>query len=125
MPRAYRPCPTCQEPVLGRCEDCRRKSDQRRGTARQRGYDQQHEVTFRRAVLRRDPVCTCTGQDVHDHGEGCTRPSQHADHHPVDRRELVARGLNPNDPTRGRGLCARCHSSETALHQPGGWARRP
>jgi 5-methylcytosine-specific restriction protein A len=47
-----------------------------------------------------------------------------ADHWPVDRRELVARGMNPDDPSGGRGLCASCHGKETAIHQPGGWANR-
>lgn len=124
MPRAYRPCPRCKGPVLGRCKDCQAEGDRKRGTGRQRGYDQQHETRFRAAVLRRDPVCVCPKPDTHDHGPRCTRTSQHADHHPIDRRELVARGEDPNDPRHGRGLCARCHSSETAVHQPGGWNRR-
>jgi 5-methylcytosine-specific restriction protein A len=45
----------------------------------------------------------------------------HADHWPLSRRELTEQGLDPDDPRHGRGLCARCHSSETARHQPGGW----
>jgi 5-methylcytosine-specific restriction protein A len=52
-------------------------------------------------------------------------PSQHADHHPLSRRELVERGLNPDDPKHGRGLCHAHHSSETSQHQPGGWNLRP
>ncbi|WP_433406947.1 hypothetical protein [Streptomyces sp. CA-146814] len=49
----------------------------------------------------------------------------HADHWPLSKRELVARGLDEHDPRRGRGLCHSCHSSETARHQPGGWNRGP
>ncbi|AGL13864.1 hypothetical protein [Actinoplanes sp. N902-109] len=45
-----------------------------------------------------------------------------ADHYPLSRRELADRGLNPDDPTAGRGLCKRCHDKSTAVHQPGGWA---
>jgi len=43
----------------------------------------------------------------------------HADHWPLSKRELVERGLDHNDPTRGRGLCGLCHASATAQHQPG------
>lgn len=103
--------PDCPEYTDGgRCQDHRREAELRRGTARQRGYGRGH-LRFRAAVLARDPVCVLCQQ----------RPSQHADHHPLSRRELVEQGLDPNDPQRGRGLCQPCHSSETAVHQPGGW----
>lgn len=95
----------------GRCDDCRSEAEQRRGSARQRGYGRGHETRFRPGVLARDPVCVLCGQ----------APSVHADHHPMSRRELTDAGLDPNDPRHGRGLCQRCHSSETATHQPGGW----
>ncbi|RPE27300.1 holin [Kitasatospora cineracea] len=95
----------------GRCEDHRREAEQRRGTARQRGYGTTHTRRFRAAVLARDPQCTLCGQ----------APSVHADHHPLSRRELAAQGLDPDDPAHGRGLCHSCHSRETAQHQPGGW----
>ncbi|MEU6709988.1 hypothetical protein ABZ897_00800 [Nonomuraea sp. NPDC046802] len=53
-------------------------------------------------------------------------PSTVADHHPLSRRELVARGLDPDDPQYGRGLCTSCHGKETAANpeQAGGWNRR-
>lgn len=103
--------PGCPEyTTAGRCDGCRREADQRRGGARQRGYGRGHEA-FRRAVLGRDPVCVLCHQ----------ARSVHADHHPLSRRELVDAGLDPDDPTRGRGLCPPCHSSETAINQPGGW----
>jgi 5-methylcytosine-specific restriction enzyme A len=95
----------------GRCEDHRREAEQRRGNARARGYGTEHERRFRAAVLARDPQCVLCR----------SAPSRHADHWPLDRRDLVARGLDPNDPARGRGLCGPCHSSETAREQPGGW----
>jgi 5-methylcytosine-specific restriction protein A len=98
----------------GRCDTCRKLAEQRRGTAAQRGYGSAHRRRFRAAVLARDPVCT-----------RCHRaPSTDADHWPLSRRELVLRGLDPNDPRYGRGLCHGCHSSETSQHQPGGWAGR-
>ncbi|MBM9621016.1 holin [Streptomyces zhihengii] len=97
----------------GRCPACRQHAEQQRGTARQRGYDTEHETRFRRAVLARDPVCVICH----------AAPSVHADHHPIDRRTLAANGHDPNDPAHGRGTCAPCHSAETARHQPGGWNR--
>ena len=51
----------------------------------------------------------------------CGQVATVADHYPDDRRALVAKGLDPNDPDHGRGLCASCHSKETAKFQPGGW----
>lgn len=95
----------------GRCEEHRRAAEQRRGSARQRGYGKGHEQRFRPGVLARDPVCVLCGQ----------APSVHADHYPLDRRQLVAAGLDPDDPRHGRGLCRPCHSRHTAVAQPGGW----
>lgn len=112
---AWRVCstPGCPEFTNqgGRCDDHRREAEQRRGSARQRGYGKGHETRFRPGVLARDPVCVLCDN----------APSVHADHWPLDRRELTARGLDPDDPKHGRGLCGPCHSSETAQHQPGGW----
>ncbi len=126
MPR--RPPKTCSQPgcpnlVLdggSQCEvhraESRRLSDQRRGTSTQRGYGQKHRERFRAEVLRRDPLCVLCKE----------RPSSRADHYPLSRRELEERGLDPNDPSRGRGLCASCDSKQTARRpgQQGGWNRR-
>ncbi|MFB7224215.1 MULTISPECIES: holin [Terrabacteria group] len=125
MPKSlrWRVCsaPGCPEYTQhGKCDDHRRQAEQRRGSARQRGYDRDHERRFRRPVLERDPLCVCT-DTAHGHGQSCGQPSRHADHHPTDRRALVAAGLDPNDPKHGRGLCGPCHSSHTAAEQPGGW----
>lgn len=94
----------------GRCTSCRAAADQARGSPRARGYGSAHQ-RFRTAVLARDPVCVLCGR----------APAKHADHWPDDRRTLVQRGLDPNDPARGRGLCQPCHAKETAREQPGGW----
>ncbi|MFF1281063.1 holin [Streptomyces sp. NPDC058299] len=104
----------------GRCPEHRAEADRQRGSARQRGYDSEHERRFRQPVLQRDLRCVCTAYG-HGHVGPCGQPTVHADHWPMSRRELVAAGLDPNDPDHGRGLCGRCHSSETAKHQPGGW----
>lgn len=104
-------CPTLTDGAP-RCDTHTRAADRARGTAAQRGYNAAHR-RFRDAVLARDPWCRLCR----------TAPSTVADHYPLDRRELQARGLDPNDPTHGRGLCHRCHSSETARLQPGGWNR--
>ncbi|MET9729702.1 holin [Streptomyces sp. NPDC006458] len=113
--------PGCPEYTNGgRCADCRAAADRRRGTSTQRGYGARHRSRFRDAVLARDPACVCTITS-HGHDSPCGQPSRHADHHPLSRRDLVARGQDPDDPQHGRGLCHRCHSAETAEHQPGGW----
>ncbi len=123
MPRALKVCSTRECPTLvatGRCAACRAAAEARRGTASQRGYGSRHRRGFRRAVLTKNPLCVCTDQ-THGHGAQCLRPSRHADHHPRGRDELVAAGLNPDDPKHGRGLCTSCHSKHTAAAQPGGW----
>ncbi|EHR60375.1 hypothetical protein SaccyDRAFT_1472 [Saccharomonospora cyanea NA-134] len=97
--------PGCPELTkAGRCDECRRTADRRRGSSSQRGYGTRHARVFREAVLARQPWCAL----------GCGRPSAHADHYPVDRRTLVLRGADPDDPANGRGLCHRCHSKVTA-----------
>lgn len=119
----WRVCSTPRCPEFsqgGKCAGCRAEAEQRRGTARQRGYGRQHEQRFRPIVLARDPTCVCTDEG-HGHGSPCGKPSVHADHWPLSRRELVVAGEDPNDPRHGRGLCTSCHSSSTAREQPGGW----
>lgn len=120
---SWRVCsrPGCPEfTQSGRCAGCRSEAEQRRGSPRQRGYGKEHAERFRPGVLAKDPTCVCT-EESHGHTIPCGQPSRHADHWPLDRRELTARGLDPDDPRHGRGLCQPCHSSETARHQPGGW----
>ncbi|MFL6138814.1 MAG: holin [Frankiaceae bacterium] len=114
-------CPTIVTDGHSRCPSCRGEADRARGTARERGYDREHETRFRPGVLARNPYCVCQAGD-HGHRPAlCGKPSKHADHHPLSRRQLVDAGLDPNDPQHGRGLCGSCHSKETARHQPGGW----
>lgn len=106
-------CPTIYPSVEGsRCKTHRASAERARGTSTDRGYSSVAHRSFRSVVLHRDPICVVCG----------LAESTVADHFPLSRRDLVALGLNPNDPDRGRGLCARCHSKETSVHQPGGWA---
>lgn len=114
---SLRVCPVNGCPTLttgGRCDQHKRDSDRARGTATQRGYTSAGHRAFREQVLARDPICKV-----------CLRaPSTVADHYPTSRRDLIAQGLDPNDPARGRGLCKPCHDRSTAREQPGGWNAR-
>lgn len=119
MARAWKVCsqPGCAElvpPGVSRCEGCSRSADRSRGTATERGYNSAGHRRFRRAVLRKDPICVVCR----------SAPSTVADHYPLSRRDLVAAGLDADDPARGRGVCKRCHDQETAIHQLGGWNNR-
>jgi 5-methylcytosine-specific restriction enzyme A len=73
----------------------------RRGSAKERGYDEADRRDFRAPVLERDPICVICG----------IASATVADHYPLSRKELVARGMDPNDPAHGRGLCKPCHDS--------------
>ncbi|MCZ7414301.1 holin [Streptomyces sp. WMMC897] len=114
--RAPRPCttpgcPGTPVPPSAKCLPCQGRARRPRPSAHAQGYTAEHRRRFRAAVLDRDPVCVLCGQ----------APSVHADHWPMTKRELRAQGLDEHDPERGRGLCASCHSSETAKYSPGGW----
>lgn len=121
MPRSPgKPCPTPGCPGLvrkGACSTCSRQAEQRRGSAAARGYTGQHVDRFRAQVLRAQPWCVLCLPARRE-------PSTVADHWPRSRRQLVAEGLDPNDPQYGRGICHVHHSRETARHQPGGFAAR-
>ncbi|MFF3912672.1 hypothetical protein ACFYZB_04175 [Streptomyces sp. NPDC001852] len=48
-----------------------------------------------------------------------------ADHHPDERRDLVAASVpDPDAPHRLRGICIPCHARKTSEATPGGWAQR-
>jgi 5-methylcytosine-specific restriction enzyme A len=103
----------------GRCPDCRHQADATR-TSGAAKYGNAHRTRFRPGVLaKNDGRCTCEGCTGHD-GD-CTAGATVADHHPLDRDELVRRGLDPDDPTHGRGLCTSCHNRWTASTKPAGF----
>jgi 5-methylcytosine-specific restriction protein A len=94
----------------GRCPKHRHTADQdRRPTGNP--YTTKAHRTFRETVLTRDPICVLCRRE----------PSTVADHYPTERKDLIAQGINPNDPVHGRGLCKRCHDKHTARTSPGGW----
>jgi 5-methylcytosine-specific restriction protein A len=105
-------CPTIYDGRESKCPTHRKQADTARGTASERGYNTRGHRAFRVAVLTRDYICVMPG---------CLAFATVADHYPRSKRELIDAGLNSNDPQYGRGLCHRCHSIETAQHQPGGW----
>ncbi len=116
MPRKPRPpcsVPGCPELTTGgRCPAHQREAEQQRGTAAERGYDARRWARIRRAYLYAHPWCVL-----------CGRTAVVVDHFPESRRSLVARGVaDPDAWHRLRPLCTQCHSRETAVHQPGGWA---
>lgn len=125
--RGYPPCPVlvygggrCPEHVVHAQRAGKRfRREQLGAEYASRG----HLRRFRPGVLRRDPYCCCD-LDHAPHGVSpCGQSSTDADHWPLSRRELIAAGLDADDPARGRGLCHRCHSAVTARLQPGGWHR--
>jgi 5-methylcytosine-specific restriction enzyme A len=119
--RLKTPCPVpgCGELTAGgRCEEHKRAANRQRGTASQRGYGQAHRDRFRAGVLERDVNCVlCIAEER-------WIQATVADHWPLGRDELVERGLDPDDPANGRGLCASCHSRVTQQNprQAGGFA---
>ena len=98
-----------------RCLKHRVQAETLRGTSTQRGYTSRAHQRFRTHVLNADPICVNCG----------IAQATIADHYPQSRKDLLALGLNANDPRYGRGLCKRCHDRSTAAEQPGGWNARP
>lgn len=99
----------------GRCPDCRRQADASR-TSGAAKYGKGHRDRFRPGVLAKNDG-QCVGLD----NQPCTEPATVADHHPLDRDQLVARGLDPDDPDHGRPLCKRHHDQHTARTKPAGF----
>jgi 5-methylcytosine-specific restriction enzyme A len=106
----------CNEPGCinlterGRCTDCKRQAELKRGRPADRGYDKRWR-RIRAEFLRENPDCV-----------DCGDPATVADHDPVSRRDLMEAGVaNPDDHAHLKARCASCHSSRTAVAQPGGW----
>lgn len=106
-----RGCPNSYEGTESRCAEHRKAADRRHWEDSAPYKSPGHRNRFRPGVLGRDTLCVLCR----------IAPATVADHWPKSRKELVALGLDPDDPEYGRGLCHRCHSAETARLQPGGW----
>lgn len=66
----------------------------------------------RKAFIYRNPWCLI-----------CARAANVADHYPLSRKQLIAKGeVDPDASKHLRPLCVSCHNRETAKYQPGGWA---
>jgi 5-methylcytosine-specific restriction endonuclease McrA len=109
--------PDCGQiaPAGGLCPDCKRQEwreiDKRRPAASQRGYGPRWR-RIRARFLRENPICV-----------DCGAPATVADHDPLSRVELVARGVSdPDHPRNLRPRCASCHNRRTAL-EDGGFGR--
>ena len=102
-----KPCRRCGRAAntRGLCEEHARQNDRQRGTSTERGYtSKRHRDVFRTGVLSRDGwECVLCGE-----------PASIADHYPRTRKQLIADGDDPDDPTYGRALCKRCHDRHTA-----------
>lgn len=121
--KSPKPCTRCGTPTRHRsskCDECLRKSrthtDQRRGTAAQRGYNRQHDNVFRTGVFELHGT-SCVAVTELDPPTRCGRTATHADHYPKSRRRLEREGLDPNDPQYGRPLCAHHHNQATGRTQ--------
>ena len=96
------------------CEAHTKERERTRYTTKDKGYNTAGHKAFRTLVLHRDPICVLCDVAV----------ATDADHYPIDRKQLVLLGMDPNDPENGRGLCHECHSKETAANQPGGFLQQ-
>lgn len=116
-------CPTIVS--RGRCAQHATKAERRRGGHDLRGGgNSTHWRIRRRVCLLRDPVCVCTDTDC-GHGGRCFSASTVADHWPISKRDLVARGdKDPDAAHHLRGLCAPCHNRSTAKESPSGFRNK-
>lgn len=107
MPKSLAPCntPGCPDHATrnGKCDTHadRATRDRARTTA---PYQTPAWRTARALKLRLDPRCA-----------DCGAPATDADHDPITRRTLIARGItDPDAPHRLVSRCHPCHSRRTA-----------
>jgi 5-methylcytosine-specific restriction protein A len=104
-------CPTIYDGPATRCPRHETAAKQKHW-AKTRAYSTREHRTFRDAVLARDTYCVICHMQL----------ATIADHYPTSRVDLIAGGLDPNDPQYGRGLCKTDHDRHTARSHPAGWA---
>jgi 5-methylcytosine-specific restriction protein A len=111
-----RPCsqPGCPELVRGRDGACAEHSKQRAAQRQNRGgssYGRDWRERVQPRFIYRNPWCVLCGQRA-----------QVADHWPISRRDLIARGeRNPDAVTHLRPLCKACDAKERPKREPGGF----
>lgn len=115
MPKKPRPpcsVPGCPELTTGgRCKDHQQQANKQRASRGGAVYTTRWQ-RIRKEFLYANPWCAL-----------CGRAANVADHFPLSRRELMAKGeVNPDSTKHLRSLCANCHNRETARNQPGGFA---
>ncbi len=116
----YKICSTSGCPHLvssgSLCDECRKAKDKRRSRGRNPYTSKAHRLARARVLARiRDASAQVTDPTDAAGTMACAgAPSTIADHWPLERVEFIEAGLDPNDPTRMRGLCKRCHDSKTA-----------
>jgi 5-methylcytosine-specific restriction protein A len=115
-------CPACGDrcPEIvpqGRCTDCSRAADRRRGSGAARGYTKRWAV-FSKRYLRKHPICECRAPWC-EHAPGlCGGKSTDPDHIDGSGRN----GPRAFDETNLIALCHPCHSRKTT-RQDGGFGR--
>ena len=102
-------CPAFADPGKSRCHAHDRQADNAREG---RGiYSTRGHRAFRRAVLRRDPLCVL-----------CRTIATAADHHPRTRLELVEQGAKARTPTTPHTAAASAPHATTkpppTTHEP-------
>jgi 5-methylcytosine-specific restriction enzyme A len=99
----------------------RARGDAKRGSSNDRGYGARHRYGFREGVFAMwGDRCVMPVEVWLDGSKPptlCGRRATHADHYPRDRRELVAAGLDADDPQYGRPLCEYHHNQHTGRTQ--------
>lgn len=99
----------CGAVVQGRCPNCTKQYDQRRGTAAERGYDSRW-AAYAKDYKRRNPLCVYIRED----GRPCHRPAEHVDH---IKRVSGADDRLFWDEANHQPLCAVCHGLKTRLEE--------
>jgi 5-methylcytosine-specific restriction protein A len=112
--KAMRPCVRngCGKKALPKLGTCRAHTQQVRAHS-----DRKREGTRGSYSHKAWRECRAVVLDVNPWCVLCGHLATVADHHPIKRRDLVAQGLDPNDPDRCRSLCKPCHDRHTGTNE--------
>ena len=108
------PCPRCRTLTLGSglCGPCLRKADRTRGSAIDRGYDQDWAV-YSREWLRRFPYCgqRADGQFYPEHSR-CVRLGMRTPAQVTDHIVRLRDGGPRLDAKNSQSLCRGCNAAK-------------